>query len=667
MKKTLIIITSLILSFLLISCADDGNQFKIKYYIDNKLYDLKRVMANEITYEYDYPEIKYYKFLGWYDKETNELFDFSKPITKDIELEGKYEYISNLAGGEEGKYYDFSNLTDEELIEIAGKLEDVFLENMVAVPIGYNANLQLLNERVEYPVSRNYANYELYSSFTGEDVFRYGLTRESFEDSLYSYSMFCNYLSKGLYSYEFKEDFSSIEVVPYFAKGEPVKLNEQENTWKVYIDEGFKYADGTNVTFEDFVNAYEYNLKNLSTARNYMYMIENAYSYAKDECEREEVGISYNYEDKSIIFKVKYQYSSIGFKNAFSNPCMGPVMYFEIEENADFSQYKTVGEYVIKSFENNKIIFEKNPYYIDKSKEVKKFSKIEYHILDNETNQIEMVKNNLLDICSIPKELFKEYYNSKYYENLVFSTTKEFDLFINTRDETKTSISDIILFNNNFRKALYYGMDREKLIEQDIIPKYSIISEGTYIDSDLKIIYPKNPNSLYEYDKELALEYYIKALDDLIIDEKLSDVYNKTIEIVVSHASSNSFEIKLENMIKEYEELFNSQSKYPNIKIKFTFKTATDYYFIWHGDYQIGLWYAYSNSINDTLGRWAGLGGNPDFYYSNAYLSGWNSLSLIEYNGETFTYEALSKALFKSEFPVLIRNGEFVEYNYDSN
>ena len=120
-------------------------------------------------------------------------------------------------------------------------------------------------------------------------------------------------------------------------------------------------------------------------------------------------------------------------------------------------------------------------------------------------------------------------------------------------------------------------------------------------------------------------------------------------------------------MIKEYEELFNSQSKYPNIKIKFTFKTATDYYFIWHGDYQIGLWYAYSNSINDTLGWWAGLGGNPDFYYSNAYLSGWNSLSLIEYNGETFTYEALSKALFKSKTPVLIRNGEFVEYNYDSN
>jgi hypothetical protein len=37
------------------------------------------------------------------------------------------------------------------------------------------------------------------------------------------------------------------------------------------------------------------------------------------------------------------------------------------------------------------------------------------------------------------------------------------------------------------------------------------------------------------------------------------------------------------------------------------------------------------------------------------------------YNGEIFTYEALSKALFKSKTPVLIRNGEFVEYIYDSN
>jgi len=94
MKKTLIIITSLILSFLLISCADDGNQFKIKYYIDNKLYDLKRVMANEITYEYDYPEIKYYKFLGWYDKETNEL-NLSEDITGEVEVLIKYDgYIA---------------------------------------------------------------------------------------------------------------------------------------------------------------------------------------------------------------------------------------------------------------------------------------------------------------------------------------------------------------------------------------------------------------------------------------------------------------------------------------------------------------------------------------------------------------------------------------------
>ena len=176
MKKTFILITSLILLFLFTSCITPSNNvYKVTYYIDEEVYYETEVKENEKVENIKVPEIEYYELKNWLNKETNEPYDFSLPLKNDLELVANYSKITNLAGGEEGKYYDFSNLTDKQLIEIGEKLEEVFLENVVAVPLGHETSLKLLNKRLEYPVSREYSGYELYSDFTGESVFRYGL------------------------------------------------------------------------------------------------------------------------------------------------------------------------------------------------------------------------------------------------------------------------------------------------------------------------------------------------------------------------------------------------------------------------------------------------------------------------------------------------------------
>ena len=64
-------------------------------------------------------------------------------------------------------------------------------------------------------------------------MFRYGLFESDLAEENISYAFLKNYLSKGLYSYEYKEDLSSYDLVPYFAKGEPVKMDERGYIWKI--------------------------------------------------------------------------------------------------------------------------------------------------------------------------------------------------------------------------------------------------------------------------------------------------------------------------------------------------------------------------------------------------------------------------------------------------
>ena len=662
MKKTFILITSLILLFLFTSCITPSNNvYKVTYYIDEEVYYETEVKENEKVENIKVPEIEYYELKNWLNKETNEPYDFSLPLKGDLELVANYSKITNLAGGEEGKYYDFSNLTDKQLIEIGEKLEEVFLENVVAVPLGHETSLKLLNKRLEYPVSREYSGYELYSDFTGESVFRYGLFESDLAEENIGYAFLKNYLSKGLYSYEYKEDLSSYDLVPYFAKGEPVKMDERGYIWKIYIDENYQYSNGEKIKFEDFVEAYEYHLKHSNNRGMRISSLLNSQKYLKGECEREDVGIKYNYEEKSIIFEMTSIFDANRIKRVLTEPCTGPVKVTEFEENVDFTDYHTVGEYKIKSFENNIITFEKNPYYNQKSKISRTFNEIEYHILEDDDDKIEMVKNNLLDICSIPKELFKEYYNSEYSEQLLYlyNSLRQYSLFINTRDLTKISVSDTILFDINFRKALYYGVDREGLIEYNLIPDYYYICGGRYLSNYDKIIYSKEKDPKYKYNPELAVEYYIKSLKKLIEEEKIDENENTIIEISLDYTDDNFNEDIMKSVLTNYETLFNSQNKYSNVKIKFNLTVKEDLYFIREGDYQIGLSNLMIDNVPDALKIWCGLGLNHDFYYINNVVCEWSNSILVEFNGELFTYEALSCALYRSN-NVLIRNGEYV-------
>lgn len=64
--------------------------------IDGSVYEIEKCDYDSYINSYNEPKIdkdenKYYRFLGWYDKETEENFDFDKEITKNYTIYPKYD------------------------------------------------------------------------------------------------------------------------------------------------------------------------------------------------------------------------------------------------------------------------------------------------------------------------------------------------------------------------------------------------------------------------------------------------------------------------------------------------------------------------------------------------------------------------------------------------
>ena len=665
MKKTFILITSLILILVFTSCITTSNNiYKVTYYIGEEVYYETEVKENEKVENIKVPEIEYYELKNWLNKETNELYDFSLPLKSDLELVARYSKIVNLAGGEEGKHYDFSNLTDEEYIEIVGKLEDFLIDNAIAIPLCSEYNLSLLNNRIEYPVSLYLKGFELYSKFTGESVFRYGVNQNSFNLANFNNTTNLNLISCGLYQYEYTENFEDYNLLPYFAKDDPVCLDEQGYVWKVYIDEGFKFSDGSDVKFEDFVNAYEYNLQNDISLAPWFFIIKNSRKYFNKECKREEVGIEYNYEEKSITFTLENVSTKEGIKRNLSQKTFAPVPYFVIEENSDYSTYKFVGEYVLKSFNNNVLKYEKNPYYFNKNGVLKTFDKVEYHLYSNENEVYNNFLNGQVDMIDLSNDLeteniFSHINKIETLDSSYFLFIKQFDIEDYPSTNGENPINKILL-NNNLRKALYYGIDRTKFVGNQYVPQDKFLPKGIVLTDKLTTVYPSQNNENYSFNQELALAYYLKALDELILSNEIENKEGTVIELDVLY----SVDMDIENIFTEYEKLFNSQEKYKNITIKFNLSKMSRsdlYYHEINLDYDIILSSIYPGTqVSDALYPWSGphLSSDTFLCYSSLTTKAYKE-SLIEFNNELFTYDALVTLLNdRINNIVYIKNGK---------
>ena len=185
-----------------------------------------------------------------------------------------------------------------------------------------------------------------------------------------------------------------------------------------------------------------------------------------------------------------------------------------------------------------------------------------------------------------------------------------------------------------------------------------MLMPNSYLDSYYKVLYPIKED-VDVYDAELALDYYIQSLKDLSRKGYFSSDESLTIELEVAYY----FDFNFEEVFGRYEELFNSQEIFPNIKISFIEKKMEDFYEFFHkkffmGDYDIIFYDLYSNRmVSSVLGHWAFRINSSGLIFMTPLTYDVYKDNLIEFKGEYFVYETLCFALRLSVSDVYIVNG----------
>ena len=254
------------------------------------------------------------------------------------------------------------------------------------------------------------------------------------------------------------------------------------------------------------------------------------------ECDDEAGTITY-----TLIDKLPY------FPSVATYNCLYPLSAAFIEENG-VEGFRDVtwedmwysGPYTITYFENdNQKVFTKSPNYWNDAN-VERLDTITVKIVDSNAVAYQLFDKGELDHVSLDQATLQEIYRDeshKYHNNLVeMRPTKyayhfHFDFAKNLADGTTPDTNwNTAIANENFRKALYYGLDltsyfaRVNAINPLNCQNYVYTGNGVSFTSDgtdyTKLVREEmgvdyDYTVFNRYDPEAAAEYKAKAIEEL--------------------------------------------------------------------------------------------------------------------------------------------------------
>jgi len=337
-------------------------------------------------------------------------------------------------------------------------------------------------------------------------------------------------------------------------------------TWIFELNEDITWVDYTgeymaDCVAEDFATGLEWVLnyhKNQSANTSMpIEMIKGAgeyYEYTKTLTEEEgkALGLDKFYEmvavkvdgDYTITFECvdKLAY----FPSVATYNCLAPLsaeLIAEIGVDAYFgADYTTIwynGPYTITTYiyQNEKVLTKNESYHaID---EVKLFDTVTVKMVESADVAYEMFTAGELDYIELPASKLNTIYNdpsNEYNDNLVEARPTKYSYQIHivydkkNEDGTPDVAWNTAAANENFRKALYYGLDATNYLARtnDINPlscqnfcytanAVAVTSAGVdytqLVRDNIGLQY--DPNTFARYDAEKAAEYKAKAIEEL--------------------------------------------------------------------------------------------------------------------------------------------------------
>ncbi|WP_445238846.1 peptide ABC transporter substrate-binding protein [Lacticaseibacillus paracasei] len=315
---------------------------------------------------------------------------------------------------------------------------------------------------------------------------------------------------EGLYKLGKKDN-----VVPAIAKSKP-EVSQNGLTYTVKLKNNAKWSNGDSVTAQDFVFAWQRAVDPKTKSQNAtkLFTVANAEAINDGKKPLSELGA------KALNQK------TLQIKLAVANPYflreLTGTNYFP--QNEKFvrkvgKKYGTAAKYVLANGpfiirgwkgSNDDWSFVKNPYYYD-AKQIK-LHKVNVSVVTNPATQAQTFEQKTVDITPISGEYISQYSGKSSYHRISSYNTSNVEI-------DNTSSTQPALNNVNFRRALFYAVNRKsltsKVLKDGSVPAIGYLAPGALRNPKTGKDVNQELGTLTYYDKGLAQKYLAKAKQEL--------------------------------------------------------------------------------------------------------------------------------------------------------
>ncbi len=336
-----------------------------------------------------------------------------------------------------------------------------------------------------------------------------------------------------LYAQVPSEDAKSFVLQGELADGDPVKKDDEGKVWEIKIRKNAKWQNGDPINADDVLYSFKMCLDPLlvnsrasQLASDYI-TIKNAKDYylqgSSNKIAWEDVGLK-RIDDYTIGLELSDPVTEADIKSHFNYTWTAIVHKPTYEANMSADRTKTsygasadkfisCGRFILKDWVNGSVVnYVRNPDYINDSI---KLAGYQYKMLADANTALELFLNGELDVVNLSASVIEQYRDDPRIKTAPASTIQT--LTINHKNTNNNGI----LGNLNFRKALYYGVDRAAIAKMtNGIPANYLVASKCLGDTskgqsfrELPIAQSYLPPNL-SFDPTLAKQYYDKALEE---------------------------------------------------------------------------------------------------------------------------------------------------------
>lgn len=450
----------------------------------------------------------------------------------------------------------------------------------------------------------------------------------------------------GLYYYVPTADGKGFEFVGELAKGDPVKTDEEGKVWKIEIYDNAQWANGDKITAEDVVYSFKMcldpilvNSRASQMASDYITIV-NAKEYSlqgnKGEVKWEDVGIK-KLDDYTIEITCTDAVTAMDVKSHLNYGWTDLVHKATYEANmaADKSstsygstgdKFMSCGAFILKEWISGaQFTLERNPNYIH-ADDIKLQGMV-YKIVGDSNTALELFLSGQLDTVSVNANSIEQYIDDPRIMQAPSSSISS--ICVNMGNTNNNGI----LGNADFRRALYYAIDRQSIAKMTngIAANWNVptkcIGDLTTGEPFREMAKSKEylPANL-GYDTAKAKEYYDKAM-------QAAGLTNLTLTLVYTETSAN-YKAASEYLQKQLPTIFGDSFKLELMAV--TSSVATEYRQGWRknndpNSFEL-TWAGWNTS---TTAPWNGLKvysgtytNKNEPYFNDAYDELWNKANL---------------------------------------